>query len=125
MGRRSARSSSNGWASLDGCGKSQNRRFELENRRGETVIDDSDAMRHLLHAARPQLTQIIGYSEQSMPLRRVNAFARLNSSQSLLELTHSLIGFVEFGADPRALSDLRQPTLESVDEATRLRARIE
>jgi ubiquinone/menaquinone biosynthesis C-methylase UbiE len=37
VGRGIARSSSNGWPSLDGCREGQDRRSELENRRGETV----------------------------------------------------------------------------------------
>ena len=40
MGRRIACFTPNRRPSLDRCRKSQNCRFELENRRGETVIDD-------------------------------------------------------------------------------------
>ena len=39
MGRRIARSTSKRWPSLDGRRKGQDCRSELENRRGETVID--------------------------------------------------------------------------------------
>ncbi len=75
MGRRISRSSSKGWASLEGCRKGQDCRFELENRRGEALIEGVGAshggfgFRALLLRALARVRFLRGRQSKSIGLR--------------------------------------------------------